>query len=48
MRTTRGRQTGKGRRPGGWSGDMGRDLREVGSGGGRGFGGRNGGMWTED
>lgn len=48
MRTTRGRQTGKGRRPGGWAGNMGRDLREVGSGEDRGFGGRNGGIWTED
>lgn len=43
MRKTRGRQTGKGRRPGGRAGNTGRDLREVVSGEDRGFGGRNGG-----
>lgn len=36
------RQTGKGRRPGGRAGNMGRDLREVVSGEDRGFGGKKG------
>lgn len=49
MRKTRGRQTGKGRRPGGRAGNTGRDLREVVSGGrSRVWGEERGCVWTGD